>query len=83
MKRYDGNRILTIDDLPAKGFGYYIFNPGAVKFNGEYVIMADVFHREGSIVFWTARSWDGYHFKFDPAPVNWPEMPKETGWIEN
>ena len=82
MKRYKGNPILTIDDLP-EGIGYYILNPGAVKFNGEYLLLVDVFHREGSIFFWLARSTDGYHFKFDPEPVNWPEMPEETGWEEN
>lgn len=82
MKRYQGNPILTIDDLP-EGIGYYILNPGAIKHNGEYLLLVDVFHREGSIIFWLARSNDGYHFKFDPAPVDWPEMPPETGWVEN
>ena len=83
MKRYEGNPVLTIDDLPVKGLGYYILNPGVVKFNGEYLLLVDVFHREGSIIFWIARSKDGYHFKFDPEPVDWPEMPADTGWIEN
>lgn len=83
LKRYEKNPVLTIDDLPVKGLGYYVFNPGAVKFNGEYLLLVDVFHREGSIIFWIARSKDGYHFKFDPAPVDWPAMPADTGWIEN
>ena len=82
MKRYEGNPILTIDDLP-EGVGYYILNPGAIKFNGEYLLLVDVFHVEGSICFWIARSKDGYHFKFDPAPVDWPEMPADTGWEEH
>ena len=83
MKRYEGNPVLTIDDLPVKGVGYYVFNPGAIKFNGEYLLLVDVFHREGSIIFWIARSKDGYNFKFDPEPVDWPEMPADTGWVEN
>ena len=83
LKRYEGNPVLTIDDLPVRGLGYYVFNPGAVKFNGEYLLLVDVFHREGSIIFWIARSKDGYHFKFDPAPVDWPAMPADTGWVEN
>jgi len=83
MKRYEGNPILTVDDLPEKGIAYYVLNPGAVKFNGEYLILADVFHREGSIIFWLARSKDGYNFKFDPEPVDWPAMPEDTGWIED
>ena len=83
MKRYEGTPVLTIDDLPVKGLGYYVFNPGAIKFNGEYLLLVDVFHREGSIIFWIARSKDGYNFKFDPEPVDWPEMPADTGWVEN
>ena len=83
LKRYEGNPVLTIDDLPVRGLGYYVFNPGAVRFNGEYLLLVDVFHREGSIIFWIARSKDGYHFKFDPAPVDWPAMPADTGWVEN
>lgn len=82
LKRYAGNPILTIDDLPP-GTGYYILNPGAVRFKDEYLLLVDVFHREGGIIFWLARSRDGYNFKFDPAPVNWPVIPPETGWVEN
>ena len=51
MKRYENNPILTIDDLPEKGIGYYVFNPGAVKFNGEYLILADVFSPRGQYYF--------------------------------
>ena len=82
LKRYPGNPILTVDDLP-QYTGYYILNPGAIKFNGEYLLLVDVFHREGGIIFWLARSKDGYHFRFDPEPVDWPAMPADTGWVEN
>lgn len=82
MKRYEGNPILTVDDLP-QGIAYYILNPGAVKFQGEYLLLVDVFHRENSIIFWIARSKDGYHFKFDPEPVKWPKVPESTGWVEH
>jgi len=81
MQRYEGNPILTVDDLP-QGIAYYILNPGAVKFRGEYLLLVDVFHRENSIIFWIARSKDGYHFKFDPKPVNWPKAPESEGWEE-
>lgn len=80
FKRCEKNPILTIADLP-DNVGYYILNPGAVKFKDEYILMAGVFHREGSIVFWIARSRDGYNFKFDPQPVRMPEC--GDGWIEN
>lgn len=82
MLRYAKNPILTIDDLPP-GTGYYILNPGAVKFKGEYLLLTDVFHREGGIIFWLARSRNGYDFKFDPEPVKWPAPPEESGWLED
>lgn len=80
FQRYEKNPILTVRNLPEKA-GYFILNPGAVKFNGEYLLLVDVFHNEGGILFWIARSRDGYHFKFDPAPVDWPKPPDY--WVEN
>jgi len=79
MVRYEQNPILTASDLPYKA--YYILNPGAVKYNGEYLLLVDVFHVEGGILFHLARSRDGYHFKFDPAPVEWPAA--YDWWEEN
>lgn len=80
FKRYSQNPILTPADLPLNA-GYYVFNPGAVKIDGEYILLVDVFHMEGSICFWLARSRNGYDFKFDPQPVKWPEPP--SWWPEN
>ena len=71
FKRYEKNPVLTVGDLPEKA-GYYLLNPGAVQFRGEFLLMADVFHTEGGIVFWMARSQDGVHFAFDPKPVAMP-----------
>ena len=80
FKRYEKNPVLTVGDLPEKA-GYYLLNPGAVQFRGEFLLMADVFHTEGGIVFWMARSQDGVHFAFDPKPVAMPEC--SDGWEEN
>ena len=80
FKRYDQNPILTAEDVPGQA-AYFILNPGAVKFNGEYLLIADVFHTEGGIVFWIARSEDGIHFTFDPEPLKMP--PCADGWIEH
>ncbi len=77
--RHQANPILTVGDLPCKAF--YILNPGAIKCNGEYLLLVDVFHREGGIIFWLARSSNGVDFKFDPAPVNWPDS--FDWWKEN
>ena len=80
FQRYEKNPILTVRNLPEKA-GYFILNPGAVKFNGEYLLLVDVFHNEGGILFWIARSRDGYHFKFDPAPVDWLSAERATNQI--
>ena len=74
------NPILTVADLPEEA-GYYLLNPGAAKYNGEYLLLVDVFHREGGILFWIARSADGIHFRFDAEPPEWPACP--DGWEEN
>lgn len=80
FKRCVNNPILTADDLPYNA-GYYILNPGAVRFGDETLLLVDVFHREGGIIFWLARSRDGVHFKFDPDPVAWPSSFDD--WEEN
>ncbi len=77
--RYDKNPVLTADMLPYKA--YYVLNPGAVKFGYEYIMLVDVFHPEGGIIFHIARSRNGYDFKFDPAPVEWPKA--YDWWEEN
>lgn len=80
FRRYEKNPILTAADVPGHA-AYFILNPGAVKFNGEYLLIADVFHAEGGIIFWIARSGDGIHFKFDSDPLKMP--PCSDGWIEH
>lgn len=80
FRRRVENPILTVADLPEEA-GYYLLNPGAVKYNGEYLLLVDVFHREGGILFWIARSADGIHFRFDAEPPEWPACP--DGWEEN
>jgi len=77
--RNPNNPILTVNDLPCKAF--YILNPGAIKHNGEYLLLVDVFHVEGGIIFWLARSKNGYDFQFDPEPVKWPKS--FDWWQEN
>ena len=79
FERYKNNPVLTVSDLPMKAF--YILNPGAVKFNDEYLMLVDVFHPEGGIIFWLARSKNSYDFSFDPEPVKWPKS--IDGWLEN
>ncbi len=67
MKRYEKNPVLTPADMPFDCFAVY--NGGAVKIGGEYIMMVrceDMARRQYA---WTARSRDGYGFQPDPEPV--------------
>lgn len=50
----------------------WTFNPGAIKYNGEYLMMMDAGTLTANYALWLARSKDGVNFKPDPTPVNWP-----------
>ena len=76
--RYEGNPILTKDDFPADAAS--VLNPGAIKVNGEYVLLCDVTLSKRHIVLWAARSSDGVHFVPDDEPVKLaphPDHPNE------
>ncbi|MFA5688827.1 MAG: glycoside hydrolase family 130 protein [Kiritimatiellales bacterium] len=77
--RNENNPVLAPNDMPPDVM--YVLNPGAVKHNGEYVVMMDAAVASGPIVFWLARSKDGMKFTVDPEPVNWPGF--EPGYTEN
>jgi predicted GH43/DUF377 family glycosyl hydrolase len=68
--KYEGNPVMSPDKMPEPVL--YTFNPGAIKHNGEYILMMDCTTLDDIHRFWIARSRDGYHFTPDPAPVNWP-----------
>ena len=51
----------------------YVFNPGAIKHNGEYILMMDVTTLDDIHRLWIARSKDGYKFEIEPEPVKWPD----------
>lgn len=70
FQKFSGNPVLTPEQFPDDIM--YVFNPGAVKFNGEYLLMVDAATAATPIVFWLARSRDGVHFTIDPEPVEWP-----------
>lgn len=71
MVKYAGNPVVKPTDLP-EGI-MYVLNPGAIKHNGEYLLMMDAATLPTPIVFWFARSKDGINFIPDPTPVkNWP-----------
>lgn len=52
----------------------YTFNPGAIKHNGEYILMMDVTTLDDIHRLWIARSKDGINFTPDPEPVKMPPV---------
>lgn len=71
FKKHPDNPILTGADMPEDIA--FVHNPGAIKINGEYILMMDATTIALPIVFWLARSKDGVNFTPDPAPIDWPE----------
>jgi len=71
FEKYQNNPIMSPDKMPINVL--YTFNPGAVKHNGEYILMMDVTPLDGAHKIWIARSKDGVNFTPDPNPPAWPE----------
>ena len=73
--RYSKNPLLTKENVP---FGVNsIFNPGAVKFDGKYILLCRVEMPIGRSSFVIAESRDGYNFKVSSIPVLTPEDHKD------
>ena len=71
INRYSKNPILTKADVPFKVNS--IFNPGAVKYKGEYILVCRVEFPTGRSGFVLAKSKDGINFKVDGSPSLMPE----------
>ena len=71
LEKYSGNLIISPAMMPREVL--YTFNPGAIKHNGQYLLMMDTTTLDDIHRLWIARSEDGIHFTPDPQPVNWPE----------
>ena len=71
LHRWEGNPILTADDVPFRC--NTVFNGSPVKIGDEYLLLLRVEGQRGYSFFALARSDDGYHFEVDPAPVLLPE----------
>ncbi len=74
VERYLSNPILTPRDVPFKVNS--IFNAGAVKFNGRYLLLCRVEMPTGLSSLIVARGNDGYHFSVEDKPVLAPETHK-------
>jgi predicted GH43/DUF377 family glycosyl hydrolase len=75
IKRYSKNPVLTNKDVPFKVNS--IFNPGAIKYKNEYLLMCRVEMPNGRSSFAIARSNDGFTFEMDSKPVLTPEDHKD------
>lgn len=73
--RYSKNPILTKENVPFKVNS--IFNPGAVKYNGKYILLCRVEMPIGRSSLVIAESEDGYKFKVSSKPILTPEDHKE------
>jgi len=71
IRRYNSNPIITIDDIPGNA-ARSVFNPGAVKFNGEYILIMTVRGMDNLPKYWLARSKDGYKFSIEKNPLTLP-----------
>lgn len=65
--RYSKNPILTKESVPFRVNS--IFNPGAVKYKDEYILLSRVEMPNGKSALVIARSKDGYSFSVDSKPV--------------
>ena len=65
LKKYENNPVVTPAMMPKPVL--YTFNPGAIKYNGEYILIMDCTTLDDIHRFWIARSKDGYSFTPDPS----------------
>jgi len=70
VQRWEGNPILTLDDIPFKCLALH--NAGAVKVRNEYILLLRVEDMRGRSFFAIARSENGFQFDVDPEPIMGP-----------
>ncbi len=67
VHRWEGNPIITIDDLSFRCGD--IRNAGAVKVGQEYILLVTIESLEGFFSIYPARSADGYYFEVEDQPI--------------
>jgi beta-1,4-mannooligosaccharide/beta-1,4-mannosyl-N-acetylglucosamine phosphorylase len=82
MHRYHHNPIITRHDIPAT-FPELIdvtsvFNPGAVRFRDQYLLVLRVQNRGRETYLMKATSPDGVHFTVAPQPIRWQGIDRVT-----
>jgi predicted GH43/DUF377 family glycosyl hydrolase len=67
IHRWEGNPIITVEDIPFRCNS--VFNAGAARYNGEFILLLRVEDLKGRSVFALARGHDGFHFTVAPTPA--------------
>ena len=70
VRRYEGNPILTKDDIPYKV--QTVHNAGVTKFDGRYIMLFRSLLDTGRSIIGLAESEDGFNFKPRPEPFMVP-----------
>ena len=70
VKRYDGNPILTRDDVPYSVAT--VHNAGVVKHNDRYIMLFRSHLHNGRSIIGRAESSDGFSFTVHPEPFLTP-----------
>ncbi len=78
VRRYEGNPILTKDDVPYPV--ETVHNAGVVKYNGKYIMLFRSHLATGRSIIGIAESDDGFKFRVRPKPFIVPS--KETVFSE-
>ena len=82
LHRFDGNPMLTAEDMPYRC--NTVFNGSPVKVGDEYILLLRVEGRQGYSFFSLARSGDRLRFTVDPEPCMLPATKgKWVQWEEN
>lgn len=70
VQRWEGNPILTLEDLPFKALALH--NAGAVRVGDTFLLVLRVEDMRGRSFFALARSENGFQFTVDPQPFMTP-----------
>lgn len=81
LRRVSDQPLLTAADFPVPVNS--VFNAGAVKFKGEYLLLARVENLAGASWLWLARSPDGLHFTPEPEPALLPATQEPFSLVED
>ena len=70
--KYSDNPVMSPEMMPKAVL--YTFNPGAIQFGDETIMIMDATTLDNKHRFWIARSKDGINFTPDPEPMPMPPV---------